>query len=50
MSGDERPQYAERLFPAPIEHGIAREERAVEQRGVGCRHRRARVVAGQSLV
>src|ERR1700683_763557 len=29
MIDDERPKYAERLFPAPVDHGIAREDRAV---------------------
>jgi len=41
MSGDERPQYAERLFPAPIEHGIAGRT-AVSSVVSGVDNRRAR--------
>lgn len=29
QQGDGRPRYAERMFPAPVDHGIAREDRAV---------------------
>ena len=29
VSDEEGPKYAERLFPAPVDHGIAREDRAV---------------------
>jgi len=29
MSDDQRARYAERMFPAPVDHGIARDDRAV---------------------
>ena len=47
---DEPTTYAERMFPAPVDHGIAREDRAVSTVEHGRRHRRAGLVAERALV
>ena len=39
---DPKPIYAERMFPAPVDLGIAREDRAMATRHLGRRHRGAR--------